>query len=398
MAACFERVLTDVTRHTAVEAFGISSDNFPGFETPPWRINKFTLKGGKQHGVDVVEIDNGCLTVSVVPTRGMGILRASADGVELGWDSPVGQLVHPAYVDEGSFGGLGWLEGFQEFVCRCGLAFNGAPGQDVVTTNTGAEARLDLPLHGTIANTPAGRLRLTVELEPPHRLAVTGRVHDARMFGPAYLLTSTVSTVPGSAEFTVSDTVENLCGTASDLELLYHCNYGPPLLGEGTEILAPVRFLCPRDAGAARGAERWQVCDAPEPGFAEKCYFVRNHSDADGRTLVALVAPEGEAAATIQYSARHLPAFTIWKNTTATQDGYVVGLEPGTDYPNCRSFERSQGRLVRLEAGGLFQTELTFGLVCGEEGVAAVRRRIDALAEGKEKDVRAQPDPEYCPE
>lgn len=398
MASYFEKVLMDAGRNSAVEAYGVSSDNFPSFDTPPWRINKFTLRGGKQEGVDVVEIDNGRLTVCVAPTRGMGILGAEADGLRLGWDSPVQQVVHPAYVDEEAFGLLGWLEGFQEFVCRCGLAFNGAPGEDVMTTNTGAEARVELPLHGTIANTPACRVTVQVELEPPHRLAVTGQVRDARMFGEAYLLTSTVSTVPGSGEFTVSDTVENLRATASDLELLYHCNYGVPLLGEGTEILAPAGYLCPRDERAAEGADRWHVCGAPEAGFAEQCYFLRNLADEGGRTLVALVSPDGDAAATVRYSTADLPAFTIWKNTAAEEDGCVVGLEPATDYPNSRGFERQQGRLARLEAGEVFGTELTFGVACGRDAVTEVRESIAALVEGKEQDIRREPDPEYCPE
>ncbi|NIN13262.1 MAG: DUF4432 family protein, partial [Gemmatimonadales bacterium] len=57
-----------------------------------------------------------------------------------------------------------------------------------------------------------------------------GEVYDTRMFGTCYRMESVVSTVPGSSEFAISDTIENLGGTPSELELLYHCNYGPPLL------------------------------------------------------------------------------------------------------------------------------------------------------------------------
>ncbi|MGD2175479.1 MAG: DUF4432 family protein, partial [Candidatus Brocadiaceae bacterium] len=137
MADCFEEVLTDAPTNVYVEDYEISSENFPGAEGPSWRIKKFALRGGKQHGVEVVEIDNGYLTVVVVPTRGMAVLEACTDEVSLGWNSPVRQIVHPAYVDEESRGGLGWLEGFNEFICRCGLAYHGAPGEDVVRTNTG---------------------------------------------------------------------------------------------------------------------------------------------------------------------------------------------------------------------------------------------------------------------
>jgi hypothetical protein len=43
-----------------------------------------------------------------------------------------------------------------------------------------------------------------------------------------------------------------------------------------------------------------------------------------------------------------LPCYTLWKNTTAEPDGYVTGLEPGTNFPNPRSFETQRGRVVKL--------------------------------------------------
>ena len=38
--------------------------------------------------------------------------------------------MHPAFVNLESRGQLGWLDGFNEWLCRCGLAFNGPPGAD----------------------------------------------------------------------------------------------------------------------------------------------------------------------------------------------------------------------------------------------------------------------------
>ncbi len=397
MAGYFERVLTDGPSNLYEEEYEVSSGNFPFMEGPDWSISKFTLKGGKQHGVDVVAIENGLLTVIVCPTRGMGILEAFTEDVTLGWDSPVKEAVHPAYVDEGARGLLGWLEGFSELICRCGLAYNGAPGEDVVLSNTGARTRVMLPLHGTIANTPASRVSVIVDLEPPYTLSVAGEVHDAQMFGSCYRLASTVSTVPGSSEFTISDVVENLGGAKSELELLYHCNYGPPLLGKGARLLAPARFVCPRDAEAQKGMATWARYGPPQAGFAEQCYFLRMHGDAEGRTLVALVDPDEKLAASIRYSVEQLPAFTIWRNTAAEADGYVTGLEPGTDYPNSRAFERQKGRVVGLPPRGVYEAQLTFGLVAGAEGVAGLRREVASLAEGKESTVSEGPDPDYCP-
>ena len=39
------------------------------------------------------------------------------------------------------------------------------------------------------------------------------------------------------------------------------------------------------------------------------------------------------------------------------RDGYVTGLEPGTNYPNPRPFEKARGRVVTLPPGGRYVVE-----------------------------------------
>ena len=108
MAKQLDKVLTDSLQGIYQESWRLESASLPGFDGPPWSITKFVLRGGKQHGVDVVELDNGSMCVSIVPTRGMNVLKAVCDGIVLGWNSPVKEEVHPAYVQAESRGGLGW--------------------------------------------------------------------------------------------------------------------------------------------------------------------------------------------------------------------------------------------------------------------------------------------------
>ncbi len=397
MNACFRRVLTDGWEGVYEEDYRLSSSNFVGMDGASWSISKYTLKGGKQHSVDLVEIDNGYMTVVVVPTRGMNVLEAFTDEIALGWNSPVKEVVHPAYVTEESRGNLGWLEGFNELVARCGLSWHGAPGEDSVVTNTGKKASVVLPLHGTISNTPAVRLSVEVSLEMPHAISVVGEMYDTRMFGPSYRLIGRVSTTPGSSEFVIHDRIENIGGSPAEMEVLYHSNYGPPMLGDGAQLLAPVEFLCPINARAAEDISNWDTFGPPQTGFAEQCYLGRLHSDRRGQTLVALVDPSGENAATIRYSVEQLPAFTIWRNAAAEADGYVVGLEPGTDYPNARMFERRKGRVIQVPGGGVFEASLTYGIVRGGPSIARLEEEVKELTEGKESTVATAPDPDYSP-
>mgnify|MGYP002630193528 FL=1 len=172
-------------------------------------ITQTTLHGGKQEGVELIRIDNGKLAITVIPTRGMNILRVESDEVTLGWDSPVKDVVHPQYVDLESRGGLGWLEGFNEWMVRCGLEFAGHPGLDKFVTNTGDEAEMMLTLHGKIGNIPATSVEIHIDEKAPHRIRVRGVVHERLFYGPKLKLITEVSTEPGSSEFRISDSVTN---------------------------------------------------------------------------------------------------------------------------------------------------------------------------------------------
>ena len=68
---------------------------------------------------------------------------------------------------------------------------------------------------------------------------------------------------------------------------------------------------------------------------------------------------KGEAGVALRFDRAQLPAFTLWKNTGGLKSGYVTGLEPGTNYPNPKPFEKERGRVVTLEPGGSFVAETT---------------------------------------
>jgi Domain of unknown function (DUF4432) len=99
------------------------------------------LHGGKQDGVDLIVVDNGRMTITLVPTRGMGILRVVMGDLRLGWDSPVREVVHPKYINLEARGGLGWLEGFNEWLARCGLEWPATPVPIASSTTSASRPR-----------------------------------------------------------------------------------------------------------------------------------------------------------------------------------------------------------------------------------------------------------------
>lgn len=357
-----------------------------------WSIRHRRLQGGLSAGVDLIELDNGALSLSIVPTRGMGIWKGEYRGTPLGWQSPVRQVVNPAFVELGDRGGLGWLAGFNEWICRCGLAFNGPPGEDVLHDKAGKEIqRRPITLHGKIANRPAHRVEIEADPEGEGTLAVTGIVDETSLFGPCLRLESRLETVAGSNRFRIIDVVTNLGGQAAELELLYHTNTGPPLLETAARIVAPAVEVAPRDPRAAEGAGHWNTFEEPQAGYAEQAYFLKLAGSAANETEVLLRNASGEKGLSVLFSLEQLPYFTLWKNTASEADGYVAGLEPATNLPNFKSFEREQGRVISLAPGGKYETRLDIVIYDTAADVSQAEERIQKLQSGNEPKIHSSP-------
>ena len=283
-ADSLQKTLTSVRENIHVDSWELSGrDATP--RKPMWSVRKFTLHGGKQEGVDVIVVDNGKLKFTVVPTRGMSVLSVTMGDVRLGWDSPVKEVVHPRHMNLQSRGGLGWLEGFNEWLVRCGLESNGHPGTDKFINNVGDEATMDLTLHGKIGNIPASEVEVVIDPQPPHRIRVRGRVDERMFYGPKLELQTEISTEPDSDTLRVSDTVTNHGGESQEFELLYHSNFGRPLLEEGSTFLAAAERVIPFNDHAAKSIADYARYAAPTPGFIEQVYCLHPLADAGGRTV-----------------------------------------------------------------------------------------------------------------
>lgn len=340
-------------------------------------ITQTTLHGGKQEGVELIRIDNGKLAITVIPTRGMNILRVESDDVTLGWDSPVKGVVHPQYVDLESRGGLGWLEGFNEWMVRCGLEFAGHPGLDKFVTNTGDEAEMMLTLHGKIGNIPATSVDIHIDEKAPHRIRIRGVVHERLFYGPKLKLVTEVSTEPGSSEFRISDSVTNEGAFDQEFQLIYHGNFGAPLLGEGSKVHVAAKQIAPMNEHAGKAIDNWATYKGPTKGFIEEVYLFEPVTDSDKLTKAVLQNRDGSKGVSIQWSTAELPYLTVWKNTAATADGYVTGIEPATGYPFNRSVERAAGRLPKLAPGATRDFTLDFSL---HAGAKAVRTAVESVS------------------
>jgi hypothetical protein len=378
--------LTDACGDVWLDSFAVSGETLPLPTPHDWSVRKRTLRGGLRDGVDLIEVHNGALSFSVLPTRGMGLWRGDYRGLALGWRSPVPGPVHPKFVNLADRAGLGWLAGFDELLCRCGLSSCGPPGDD---------GGSPLTLHGRIANLPAQSVEVRVGLDAPHELCVRGVVEEAGLFFPRLRLTAAYTTVPGSHRVVVHDVVENLGGQPAEMQMLYHVNLGPPFLAAGSRALAPLREMAPLTPRAAEGIDTHDTYLGPTAGYKEQVYAYDLLATSSGQTLALLAGPAGDRAVCLRWPHEALPCFTLWKNTAAAEDGYVTGLEPATSFPNFKAYEREQGRVRVLPPGGRWECRWSLEVADTPAAVAALMAEIATLQARAPAVVHSTPQPRF---
>ena len=242
-AAAKEIVLLSAENAVRHEAFDLRQ-HISSKVAKQWQVELTTLHGGMQEGCQLLTINNGKLKILIVPNRGMSILRVedTATGkVVFGWDSPVKEIVNPQFIDLESRGGLGWLYGFNEWMVRCGLEFAGHPGLDVMRSNTGDDKELDLTLHGRIGNIPASELQLQVDEDNPTQLIVRGVIEERMFYGPQLRLVSELIIHVNANEFRLKESVHNLSAADQEYQIIYHTNFGKPLLEAGAKVVLPTK-------------------------------------------------------------------------------------------------------------------------------------------------------------
>ncbi len=343
-----------------------------GRAAAPLAVKLRTLSEGMSRGVDVIRIENGVAAVEVLPSRGMSVWKAWVGDDEIGWRSPVQGPILPSFVPISEPSGLGWLDGFDELLVRCGLESNGAP-------EFNDDGVLQYPLHGRIGNRPAHDVTLEIDDESGE-VAVTGVVDEIRFHFLKVQLTSTLKVRAGEQGFRIHDSIENLSASAAEIQLIYHINFGHPLLDGGSQLAVPLKELVPRNDHAASGIGSWNEYQAETAGYEEQVYFATLRGDNEGKTETLLKNAHGTRGVSLHFKTEQLPCFTVWKNTTSMHDGYVTGLEPGTNYPNPRSYEGEQGRVAKLKGRGSVEFDVQVQIHTEPDDIAEAEQRIAMLS------------------
>ena len=309
-------------------------------------IETSVLDNGSGRGTRIAWVNTGTgLRFKVVPDRALDIADAFYNQYSLAWLSHGGITPPDSYANKG----LEWLRSFGGgLMTTCGLSHIGGPESDSYGERN---------LHGRISN-----LRSEVlEIIQPNLMSgglemrITGITRETSVFGPSLELKRTISCTLGKPWIKIHDEVRNCGNQPAPHMILYHINFGWPLVDDGTEILGEGEWKSrgnPLDNLIFRKGNDFKKCLPPiddHLGGGEACAFIDPLADEKGICTCGLNNKKLNLKFTFRFRKDQLPYLTNWQHWGKGE--YVTALEPGTNPPIGQKSAREQGKLIHLQPG-----------------------------------------------
>lgn len=312
-------------------------------------VKPYTLSDGPEKGVRAIDIWTGSgLEYTVVPDKGMNICRFRYKGIPFDWASGTG-LTSPFLYDSHTWK---WVRSFNGgLLFTCGLNNVGDPCID------GEE---DYGSHGRIGNTPASRISWNVDTEnAPYRIEVTGRCRLVSVMGENLLLERKIISEIAGKTIIVKDRVKNLGFEKTPVFLLYHCNFGFPLLSPDSILTIPAQKATAE--GSGKDVPDFKEIYSPIDQGGEQVIYPKVTGDPVKISLFNPKLGENGLGIYIKYTRKELPYLTMWK--FFQKRGYVLGIEPGTCQVKGRVLEKENGHAVLLDADQSLSITVEFGVI-----------------------------------
>lgn len=308
-------------------------------------IRRLQCGEGLEKNTELIQVRTGAgLCYYVNADRALDISLAEYRGAPLSWHAPSGDI-HPAYYNPS---GIEWLRtAAGGLLMTCGLTQVGS-----ACTDNDEE----LGVHGRIHHLPARHVAARGEWkEDDYIMDVSGTVEQTRLFGEHLRLCRSVSSRMGENTITLKDRIENGGFECSPLMILYHFNFGFPLMTEKTVVDFPcTAAILPREPDLPMtGIGEWQV---PEPGYAERVYYHQTDTAKTEAGMASVVITNPDFAGMghgvsvcLKWNTRNLPNLVQWKMPGSGI--YALGIEPANCRVAGRAAERDAQTLTMIEPG-----------------------------------------------
>ncbi len=328
-------------------------------------VRPVTYDEGRARGMKAYDVKNGALRFTVTADKCLDISEASFLGHNISFLAKPG-LMGRAHYDTNGEEALRSIMGGLLFTC--GLE------------NICAPCRLDgreYPMHGRIRTTPAEHVSAEAcWTGDDYTVAISGEMREAELFGENLVLRRRITTRYGENKICIEDRIVNEGFREEPMMLLYHMNFGYPLLCADAEIILPSKKVIPRDETAAPHAGSFGRMEEPKEQEPEYVFLHEMAADEKGKTFAAIINPELGIGVKIAYDVNELPYFMQWKSVASGD--YVVGLEPANASVYGRVYHEREQSLHRIRPFAEERKRIEVSFLTGR-GLDEVKEEAESL-------------------
>ncbi|MDR3716847.1 MAG: aldose 1-epimerase family protein [Puia sp.] len=335
-------------------------------------IETSVLDNGGGRGTRIAWVNTGAgLRYKIIIDRGMDISDAFYNQYGLAWLNHAG-ITAPQPL---SHRGTDWLRTFGGgLLTTCGLSHVGGPEKD---------SHGERGLHGDVSNI-AAEIESIIQPDPVRGkmdMSITGVMKQTPIFGPSLELRRTLSGTIGRSSIRIHDEVTNRGNSPAPHMILYHCNFGWPLVDEGSELCWKGHWK-PRYADGTekifREGHPFRKAPAPleaHAGTGEEAAVIDTFADSFGHSSCGIWNEAIGLAVVLRYPKKQLPWLTNWQHWGRNE--YVTGLEPGTNAPIGQAKARELKELILLEPGESRTYDLEIEVLTAPAEIAAFKKLMN---------------------
>ncbi len=334
-------------------------------------IETSILDNGRGRGTRIAWINTGAgLRFKVVIDRAMDIADASFNQFNLSWISKLGVTPPQPFSDKGA----DWLRTFGGgLLVTCGLTHVGGPETDAFGSRG---------LHDQISNIPAEIIQIKQPdlISGNREMSIIGRILQGHPLGYSIEMTRTIRCYLGDPTLYIVDEVQNVGNREVPHMLLYHFNFGWPLVDADTKILWEGNWRAREsdvDQKIFKEGNDFKTCTEPRQdhrGAGEEAAFISPDSDSEGNCRCGLLNEKQGFAVALNFRKEQLPWLTNWQHWGPGE--YVTGLEPGTNPPLGQKQMREQDELTFLKPNEKRVYELSLSILDTRDAIHAFTNNI----------------------
>ncbi len=325
-------------------------------------IREYEYSSARAKGMKALEVYNSAgLRFTVLPDKCLDILNLNFKGVNFGFLSKNNIVAHTFSNALGDEFLYNWSGGM---LATCGLANAGQANTD---------HGLYMPEHGRIGSRPAEQVGITTRWDDDsYILEIKGKVSESYIYGSNLHLERRIATELNSTKIRITDTVENMEPAEEELMLLYHINFGYPLVDEGSEVICSEGTVLPKTEMTDEDLHEWMHTSNPIDGCPEQVFY---HTNQKSEVSYAAVVNEKLGyGCYIRYDSKVLPILVHWKSMRSHD--YTIGLEPSNSYILGRNEERKNGSLKKIGGYETVTHTMEIGVLDGIDEIEAFRNLL----------------------